>query len=205
VFGSGARARFASRSTATLRRADRAPRGPVREDVFAGRGEVVVAFDDPGGVAISEQVAGALVPLVEAESMDAVQALHPQPQLRNGRVDDEVVVRRHQAERVDGPVEAGDALSEQAEEGQAVGVVAVDRATIDAARRSRGRRRPAACGATVLPSRDGNARRARHPRMWKTSHTIVAKDRPPSVKGQVPFRQHSANTRVRPWFWLLGL
>jgi hypothetical protein len=114
----------------TEARADR-----VREDVFAGGGEVVVAFDDPGGVAISEQVAGALVPLVEAESMDAVQALHPEPQLRDGRVDDEVVVRRHQAERVDGPVEAGDALSEQTEEGQAVGVVAVDRATIDAARR----------------------------------------------------------------------
>jgi hypothetical protein len=75
------------------------------------------------------------VALVEPEGVDAVQALHPSPELRHRRLHDEVVVRGHQAESVDGPVETVDAVRQQAEERETVGVIAVDRAAIDAARR----------------------------------------------------------------------
>jgi hypothetical protein len=80
-------------------------------------------------------VARSAVPLVEPERVDAVEPLHPSPKLRNRRLDDEVVVRRHQAEGVNGPTEAVDAIHQQPEEAQTVGLVPVDVAAVDAAGR----------------------------------------------------------------------
>jgi hypothetical protein len=105
----------------------------IIEDVLARRGEVVVAFDDPRRVAVSEEVACSSVAPVESESVDPVQPLHSRPQSLDGGLEDQVVVGRHQAEGVDDPVEAVDAIREQREEVQAVRVVAKDGATVDAA------------------------------------------------------------------------
>jgi hypothetical protein len=76
-----------------------------------------------------------LVALVEPESVDPVQSLHSGPQSVDRGLEDQMVVRRHQAERVDDPVEAIDAIGEERKEVQAVRVVAKDGATVDAARR----------------------------------------------------------------------
>jgi hypothetical protein len=61
---------------------------------------VVVVPDHPGGEPGSEDVAVAVVPPIEALCVDAVQVLHPGRELLGRRLDDEVVVRAHQAERV---------------------------------------------------------------------------------------------------------
>jgi len=70
-------------------------------------------------------VAGAAVPLVEALGVDAVEAFHPAGEERAGRLDHEVVVSAHQAERVRAPVAAVDHAREEAEERAAVVVVPV--------------------------------------------------------------------------------
>jgi hypothetical protein len=80
-------------------------------------------------------VAGSFVALVEAERVDPVEAVHAAPQLRDGRLDDHVVVRRHQAVHVDEPVEAVDAVREETEERDPVDVVAIDLAAVDSERR----------------------------------------------------------------------
>src|SRR5947208_558463 len=151
-------------------RADR-----VVEDVFTGSGEVVVALDDPRRVPVAEQVSRPPVPLVEPECVDAVQPLHRSPKLRNRRLDDEVVMRRHQAERVNGQTEAVDALRQQLEEAQTVRLVAVDVAAVDAARRDvedavRQRMPQLSSHAT-----EASAGEERSRQMWSFCHANVAK------------------------------
>jgi hypothetical protein len=104
----------------------------VPADVLARVAEVLLGVDHPRGVPIPEEVSPAAVAGVEPLRVHAVQALHPERQLRDGRLDDEVVVVRHQAERVEPPAEPLGALGEQAEEGDPVEVVAEDRGLVDA-------------------------------------------------------------------------
>jgi hypothetical protein len=77
-------------------------------------------------------MACSLVALVEPERVDAVQPFHPRPEPLHCRLEDEVVVGRHQAVGVNDPVEAADAVGKQPEEDEAIEVVAVDVAFVDA-------------------------------------------------------------------------
>ena len=71
--------------------------------------------------------------LVELLRISAVQALHAAGECVASGVEDEVIVRRHQAERLHRPVEAFDGTAEMAEELTAILVVAVDVAAACAA------------------------------------------------------------------------
>jgi hypothetical protein len=115
------------------RRADpRAHR--VLDDVAAGGVEVVLAVDRAGGEAVGEQVAEAPVALVELLGVAAEEPLQTARELRLGAVEDQVIVRRHETERVQLPAEALDAGLQEDEEPAPVVVVAEDRAAVDAAR-----------------------------------------------------------------------
>ncbi len=74
------------------------------------------------------------VPLVEQLREATVQPLDSVRELDSRRVEHEVVVGRHQAERVNGPVVALDANAYVREEHPSVGVVSDDGAAIDPAR-----------------------------------------------------------------------
>ena len=74
-----------------------------------------------------------VVSLVELLRVASVEELHATGERGACCAEDEVVVRRHQAERVHRPVEALDAAAEVRQEVQAVGVVEVDVAGSDAA------------------------------------------------------------------------
>jgi hypothetical protein len=71
-------------------------------------------------------VAVPVVPTIEAQGVRAVQVLHPGRQALSRRLDDEVVVRTHQAEGVAVPGVAIDNQREQREEVPSVVVVQVD-------------------------------------------------------------------------------
>jgi hypothetical protein len=95
---------------------DQARPDGVLEDVLDRVGEVVVVFYDPGGEALAEEVAPALVAAVERLRVDAVEAAHAVGEAPELGLDDQVVVVRHQAEGVDAPVVPLDGLGEQGEE-----------------------------------------------------------------------------------------
>jgi len=101
---------------------------------LTGLEEVVLVFDDPGREAVGEQVSETAVAFVELLRVAAVQQLEPAREPLPRRVEDEVVVRRHEAEGVDRPVEPVDAAPEVREEVTAVGVVLEDGAARGAAR-----------------------------------------------------------------------
>jgi hypothetical protein len=88
-----------------------------------------VALDDPGGEAVAEEVAAALVAAVEALRVDAVQTLHALGEAAELRLDDDVVVVRHQAEDVAAPLVTRDHVGEEAQEEAAFVVVQEDRGT----------------------------------------------------------------------------
>ena len=71
---------------------------------------------------------------VELLRVAAVQELHSARELVPRGVEDEVVVRRHQAERMERPLEALDAATEVCQELAAVVVVEEDVAAVDAPR-----------------------------------------------------------------------
>jgi hypothetical protein len=71
---------------------------------------VAVVLYDPGGEALAEQMAPALVAAVEGLGVDAVEAAHAVGEAPELGLDDQVVVVRHQAEAVDAPVVALDGL-----------------------------------------------------------------------------------------------
>ena len=91
--------------------------------------------DDEGGVAVAEEVAGAFVPLVEGLGVAAVQVAQPDGEQVLVRLQDQVVMVRHQAERVAVPVRAPRHSREQHEEEAAVVVVAGDRDAVHATSR----------------------------------------------------------------------
>jgi hypothetical protein len=107
----------------------------VLADVLAGVFEVLLGLDHPGREAGAEQVAAAAVAQVEALGMAAAQVLDSGGELRLRRLDDRVVVVRHQAEGVDLPAVAVDGLRKELQEREPVVVVAHDRGPVDAARR----------------------------------------------------------------------
>jgi hypothetical protein len=104
----------------------------VVDDVVERCGEVFVAVDDARVVAVSEEVTPAFVAPVEPQGVDSVQSVQPARHGVDGRLEDEVVVRRHQAVRVELPIEAFDALPEEPQEVRSVDSVAEDRPVVDA-------------------------------------------------------------------------
>jgi hypothetical protein len=96
-------------------------------------------------------MAVAAVAEIEPLRVAAVQVLHSARELLLRRLDDEVVVRPHQADGVHAPAVAVDALLEEAHEGVAVGIVAEDERAEDAARRD-----------VEEPVRERRAKHARH-------------------------------------------
>jgi hypothetical protein len=91
------------------------------------------------------------VSLVEALRVDAVEALHAAGEERAGGLDDDVVVRAHQAEGVRPPVATVDDGAEEAQECAAVVVVPV---------RERAHHRPR--GDVVDPVREVASQLSRH-------------------------------------------
>jgi hypothetical protein len=96
-------------------------------------------------------VAEALVPLVERLRVVALQALESSRELRLGAVQDEVEVRRHQAERVHRPPVPLGTHPQGGEERAPVVVVPEDRAPVHAARDD-----------VEVPVREAGAKDARH-------------------------------------------
>ena len=80
-------------------------------------------------------MAVAAVAEIEPLRVATVQVLHAARELLLRRLDDQVVVRPHQADRVHAPAVPVDALLEEAHEGVSVGIVAEDERAEDAARR----------------------------------------------------------------------
>jgi hypothetical protein len=107
-------------------------------------------------------VAEAAMPLVEGLRVAALEALDAAGELGLGAVKDEVVVRRHQAERVHRPAKALGARADVGEEEAPVVVVTEDRAAVDPARHH-----------VEVPVRK---RGSRHPR-----HALIKPRRPPTV------------------------
>jgi hypothetical protein len=106
----------------------------VEDDVVEDGGEVLVGVHRLRPEAIAEQMAAALVPAVEAKRVGSVEAVHPAREVFHRRGDDEVVVRGHQAVRVDIPAESLDGVGEERQERAAVEPVAEDRRVVDAER-----------------------------------------------------------------------
>jgi hypothetical protein len=93
---------------------------------------VVVALHEPRREAVAEEVAAAVVAPVERLRVGTVQALHAVGEAPELRLDDEVVVVRQQAERVDTPVVAPDLGGQQSQEEPALVVVEEDGGARDA-------------------------------------------------------------------------
>lgn len=111
-----------------VRRVDADPGADgVSHHVGTGCVEVALGLDHAGREAVGDEVPETAVSLVEALRVDAVEAFHAFGEVSAARFDDEVEVCCHQAERVDLPVEAGDAAVEKREEEAAVFVVAEER------------------------------------------------------------------------------
>jgi hypothetical protein len=98
----------------------------VLDDVATDVGQLVLVFDLSAPEALAEEVAPPAVASVEPLRVAAVELLEPRGELGDGRLDDEVVMVGHQAERMDAPVVPAHDEAEEAEKGAAVVVVAVD-------------------------------------------------------------------------------
>jgi co-chaperonin GroES (HSP10) len=99
----------------------------VLDDVATDSGELVLVLDRAAPEAFTEEMSPPEVASVEALGIAPVQLLEAGRQLGDGRLDDQVVVVRHQAERMEAPVMLPDDEVQQPEEDAAVVVVAVDR------------------------------------------------------------------------------
>ena len=93
---------------------------------------MTLVADEPRSEAALEYMAAAAVALVEQLRVAAVQPLHARGEVRGRRLDDEVVVRVHQAVPVDGPAELACHHAQQVQEVDAVDVHAEDRCVTDA-------------------------------------------------------------------------
>jgi hypothetical protein len=114
---------------------DESSRDGVLADVLERSGEMVVAVDHPRGEASAPEMAMAAVPAVETLRVAAVEVLHPARELLLRGLDDQVVVRAHEAHRVHAPAVAVHALFEEPHERITVGIVAEDECAEDATRR----------------------------------------------------------------------
>ena len=98
----------------------------IVEDVVEGVVVLLLGFDHPRPEALPEDVVHAAVALVERPRVLAVQVAHAVGEIREGRLDHEVVVVPEQAARVESPAVAlPDALQDLDEDG-AVPVVEED-------------------------------------------------------------------------------
>jgi len=93
---------------------------------------VRVALDDENRVSALEEMSISIVPLIEKLRVAAVQQLHAEGQLWLHRLDDQVVVARHQAVRMAGPVVPSDHRAQQRQERFPVNIVEEDLAMIGA-------------------------------------------------------------------------
>jgi hypothetical protein len=84
---------------------------------------VVVALDDVRGEPVREETPAPLVALVEVGHVEAVQPVHPAREPLERGLDEQVVVRSHQAIRVTPPLEAVDHPAQEANEELAIVVV----------------------------------------------------------------------------------
>jgi len=96
--------------------------------------QLLLRVDHPGREASAEEVAGALVPVVEPPRVLPVQVLDSRRKPRLRSVEDQMDVIVHQAEGVAVPGVALDGLAEEAEIGDPVVIVTKDRGAVDAAR-----------------------------------------------------------------------
>ena len=95
----------------------------VRQHVLDRAFVVIVVADDPGGKAGGEDMAVSVVAPVETLCVLAVEVVHARRELLGRGLDDEVVVRAHEAERVALPVMPSHDHGEQVQEPEPVGVV----------------------------------------------------------------------------------
>jgi hypothetical protein len=104
----------------------------VLDDVTARFPQVALAVDDTRFEPAGEEMAEAAVSFVEPSGVAAVQALETSRQVDARRMENQVVVRGHQAERVDHPAVALHAELHESQERSPILVVAEDRAAVDA-------------------------------------------------------------------------
>jgi hypothetical protein len=102
----------------------------VVEDVFEGGVVLLLRLDHLRPEALAEDVVLALVALVEGASVLAVQVAHPVREVREGRLDDQVVVVAEQAAGVETPVVAALDAPQDLEEDGPVPVVLEDRRVV---------------------------------------------------------------------------
>jgi hypothetical protein len=102
------------------------------EHVVADAPEVVVALDAARGKTALEEVAGAIVQVVEVLRVAEAEEVHPLRQPLELGEHDEVEVVRHERVDRERPAEAARGSAQQAKEGEAVVVVEVDGAAFDA-------------------------------------------------------------------------
>ena len=107
--------------------ADEAGAHRILHDVLADRRKLLLVHDRSAPEALAEEMAPAAVTGVEALRVAAVQALETCGELGHCRLEDEVVVVRHQAERVEGPIMLPHDRAEQSQEDAAIVVVSVNR------------------------------------------------------------------------------
>lgn len=106
----------------------------VLDDVAAYGAEVTLVVDHARCETAGEERSEAAVPSVERLRVTAEELLEPAGELGLGALDDEVVVRRHEAQRVHRPAEPRGAVVQEHEEEPAIAVVAEDRASGDSTR-----------------------------------------------------------------------
>jgi hypothetical protein len=152
----------------------------VLDDVAAGRAQVALSLDRTRGEAVGEEVPEAPVPPVERLRVPALQALEPARELRPGGVEDEVVVRRHETERVNRPPVVLGARQDVGEERASIVVIPEDRASVDATRGD--------VEVAVRKARSQNAR-----------HAVHESARSPPALPSVDKPAHSCNTLHRPF------
>jgi hypothetical protein len=159
----------------------------ILDHVAADRDELLLVLDRTAPEPLAEEMAPASVARVEALRVAAVQPLEPGRQLGDGRLEDEVVVVGHQAERVHAPVVFAHRCCEQAQEDPAVVVVPVDRDLSGTTRRhvkeaveedvSRQPRHPL----------QGRPRAGRPASLWTRNHTSDPQAEPlPAMSGDCP-------------------
>jgi hypothetical protein len=141
---------------------------------------VRLVADGPRAEAAFEDMSAAPVAMVEELGIAAVQVLHSFGQVRCRCLDDEVVVRAHEAVRVHLPVELVGGHREQVEEVHSVDVGDEDRNVADAVRRH-----------VEDPVRKASSQYSRH-----LASTVARPERPPSRCA--PLVTQSAQNSARP-------
>src|SRR3954451_16100160 len=102
----------------------------VVEDVVEGVVVLLLGFDHPRPEALPEDVVDAAMALVEGPRVLAVEVAHAVGEIREGRLDHEVVVVPEQAARVESPAVAPPHALQDLDEDGAIPVVEEDRVVV---------------------------------------------------------------------------